>query len=280
MSGKPSTPKQQNNKPAAAGTPKGQQNPKKEQPQTPKNDQKNNKPTENKGQEKKQQQNNKPAENKGQEKKQAIVAAAKPAEKNQNQQPKKVKPTPAAEKKDEISLSPDFSDLPDTSFFAVEVDPKKALSQSLFFPVKLAQVIISPTAKDGDRSTLFAIVDDKKWPLATLTAGKVDQLPLRLTFDEGINLTFIVSGSASIFVYGNYGTSDDQDDMYDSEDDDEMAARFGGYDDSDDEDEDSDSDQGDGVSSDEEPIKPGQLKRKGTPATALIAASSSKKAKK
>eukprot|EP01102_Stenamoeba_stenopodia_P006149 TRINITY_DN1694_c0_g2_i1.p1 TRINITY_DN1694_c0_g2~~TRINITY_DN1694_c0_g2_i1.p1 ORF type:complete len:300 (+),score=151.26 TRINITY_DN1694_c0_g2_i1:31-930(+) len=275
----PNTPKQQGQKQGGQGTPGGQKKPQtpadKQQnkaPNTPKQQGGDNKQQQNKApntpkqqggdnkQENKPQQNQQQKQKGGDNKQQQKQQGNQQVVKAEQNGAKKVKPTKAD---DQIVPAADLDlddDFPTSSFWAVEVEPKKAFTQNLVFPVKIKQAVLGQKAGGDDKepNILYAVVESKKWPIAVLSSA-IPQQTLNLSFDAQTSLTFLSSGSASIFVYGNYYPNEDFDDDdddeegyldYDSEDDDED-------DEEDDEEEEEDSD--DEIS---EKIAQAALKRK------------------
>lgn len=95
-------------------------------------------------------------------------------------------------------------------------------------------------AKNGESAQIYAIVDDAKYLLGTLQAGRTDQQQFDLNFFCEQTVTFEVTGSGSVHLVGYLQPIDDNmsGDDSDMDDEDGIRGEFPGESDEEDEDED------------------------------------------
>ncbi|KAI9321625.1 hypothetical protein BX666DRAFT_1904050 [Dichotomocladium elegans] len=96
-------------------------------------------------------------------------------------------------------------------FWGLQVVPGKTYTQVVTAPFRVALAAINGDNAEEGRSVLSITVEKKKFALCTLIHEKLPQQTMDLTFVEGEEVSFSVSGPNTIHLTGNY-TFDDEDD--------------------------------------------------------------------
>ncbi|KAJ3058491.1 hypothetical protein HDU98_005410, partial [Podochytrium sp. JEL0797] len=125
------------------------------------------------------------------------------------------------------------------AFWGLTCEPETGYSQLVESTFRLSNVAIDSktSAKEG-RVSVSVQAGNNEFVIANLLIGKVEQSVVDLTFSEGEEITFTVTGNATVHLTGNYIMDDMEGD---DQDDDEMD----GDDDSEDDDDELDWDEED-----------------------------------
>ncbi|KAI9144008.1 hypothetical protein BKA69DRAFT_1057693 [Paraphysoderma sedebokerense] len=104
-------------------------------------------------------------------------------------------------------------------FFGLEILPGKSYTQEVETSVRINNVALGEDIKSS-RTTLSVTVDGQKFPVCSLTPGKIEQQALDLVFTAGETLTLTSKGDNTLYLTGNYleDSDDDSDDDSDLQD--------------------------------------------------------------
>ncbi|KAJ3055148.1 hypothetical protein HDU99_007613, partial [Rhizoclosmatium hyalinum] len=124
------------------------------------------------------------------------------------------------------------------AFWGLTAEPDTHFSQVVEQNFRLTNIAIdSKTKATKGRVSVHVQVGDNEFVIANLLLGVVEQASVDLTFSEGEEITFTVTGPATVHLTGNYIVDEFDMDGDDEDDDDEDE------DDEDDEDDDEDDDE-------------------------------------
>ncbi|KAJ3248519.1 peptidylprolyl isomerase fpr4 [Chytriomyces hyalinus] len=136
----------------------------------------------------------------------------------------------------------------EAAFWGLTCEPETGYSQLVDQTFRLSNVALDPKtdAKSG-RVTLSVQAGNNVFVIANLLIGAVEQQSIDLTFSEGEEITFMVSGKATLHLTGNYIFDDaEEDDEQDDDDEDDEDDEDDDEDDEDDDDLEEDDDDEDG----------------------------------
>ncbi|KAJ3119393.1 peptidylprolyl isomerase fpr4 [Physocladia obscura] len=125
------------------------------------------------------------------------------------------------------------------AFWGLTCESETGYTQLVDQTFRLTNIAIDPksTAKAGTRVSVSVQSGNNEFVIANLLIGSVEQTVVDLTFSEGEEITFLVTGNSTVHLTGNYLF-----DLAGDEGDDEIPDQFDEDDDDDDDDEDDDED--------------------------------------
>jgi len=89
-------------------------------------------------------------------------------------------------------------------FWAIELEAGKVYTQTLPYDLQVSQAALGMKVNNKDRNIVQCVIEGKTFCLGSLRLGAIEQFPLQLVFDEGIEVSFMVLGSSSVHLMGNY----------------------------------------------------------------------------
>ncbi|KAJ3068739.1 hypothetical protein HDU98_008137 [Podochytrium sp. JEL0797] len=112
------------------------------------------------------------------------------------------------------------------AFFGLTCEPNTLYAQNVEQAFRLTNIAIdSKTKATKGRVSVHVSTEDGEYVIANLLIGHVEQCQVDLTFNEGEEISFTVTGPATVHLTGNYTidfADEEDDDEIDSEDEEEL----------------------------------------------------------
>ncbi|KAI8610575.1 hypothetical protein BC830DRAFT_730531 [Chytriomyces sp. MP71] len=107
----------------------------------------------------------------------------------------------------------------DAAFWGLVCEPDASYSQLVDQTFRLSNIALDPKTKaTKGRVSVTVQAGNNEFVIANLLIGVVEQAVVDLTFSEGEEITFTVTGEASVHLTGNYIFDDVDEDEDDDED--------------------------------------------------------------
>lgn len=95
----------------------------------------------------------------------------------------------------------------ESSFFGLVIKPKYQYKTVLRDELLLTRAIIDPSSTPDQKATLFATIDNRLVPLASLDGATITSLPLNTQLYPSTEIKFKVTGDVPVHVTGYYSPS-------------------------------------------------------------------------
>jgi len=89
-------------------------------------------------------------------------------------------------------------------FWALEIEPGQSYTQVPPYDLNIRNVSLGNRVENKVRNVLQCKVDSNTFVLGAVQLGETEQFQVDLTFDKGVPVEFLVDGSNTIHISGNY----------------------------------------------------------------------------
>jgi len=114
-------------------------------------------------------------------------------------------------------------------FWGVHVEPNKAYTQDLAYPLRLHRAVLGSEAKSPDHRVILYVVfeENKRLAICSLRGRQCEQVELHTAFKQNDKITLFIEGSCSVHLTGEYEFEPTfMSDEYDSEDEDTLSSQL------------------------------------------------------